>query len=69
MYSCGVGPRRVFSRHQGVLAEGYDDRLLLDAQRHRMGILWFRWQIFDRCALFTLGGGRLVDALAQSQNP
>lgn len=59
----------VIERQQHVLAEGDDDRLLLNAQYCRMSILRTGRQVLDRGALLPLRNGLLVDAVPLRQRP
>lgn len=51
------------------LAEGDDDRLLINAQDRGMRVFRPRWQVLDCGALLPLGDGLRIDAEALGQNP
>ena len=70
---CGIvgckAVKAVVERQQRVLAEGDDDRLLLDRQHRRPRFLRSGRQVGHRAPLPPLGDGLLVDPVALGQRP
>jgi hypothetical protein len=61
------GVKAVVERKKRVLAEGDDDRFLLNRQYRRLRFLWSGRQVRHRGPLPSLGDGLLVDAVALGQ--
>ena len=62
---CGLkGVKAIVEWQQRVLAEGDDDRLVLDRKHCRLRFLRPRLQISDGAALLPLGNGLGIDAVS-----
>jgi hypothetical protein len=63
------GIKTVVERQECVLAEGDDDRLVLDRKHCRLRVLRSGLQISDGAALFPLGDGLGIDAVPPGKAP
>ena len=63
------GTKAVVERQECMLAEGDDDRLVLDRKHCRLRVLRSGLQISDRAALFPLGDGLGIDAVSFGKAP
>ena len=63
------GIKTVVERQECVLAEGDDDRLVLDRKYCRLRVLRSGLQISDGAALFPLGDGLGIDAVPPGKAP